>query len=429
VDTTKNITRRTLCLVASALVLILVSSGCPRKLTEKVPVPCNSASGPAPSVHSLATATVLGAGENQRAVVTSGDYAAVVRVNEKVGSEQAVVQSIRGDEIRAVLSNGQVVVIDSAPTETASEANASASSSEATAPSGPVQPQRLVAWRTSLLDALRAGGGVPHSVFMALSLALGDTERPSVKSAMEPMGWEEAPGIEKIYLTRFHLANGRVRVEGVAPTEKDSTALVRRLRSAAPYIRQVSGGNGRNITEGHQFNLSFQVAGVRATDIAKENAAMGAATPLPMELRETLRKATVGLPTSQAVPGADQGIRRAAEQFGLQVTQLRKHPQPVEEGALGRVAFDITASGSMKAVIPFLQLLQDRSNKNPLVMDPVTIEASTLRATIHVAYSAGGTDSRSPAPNLIQVVPTNLPKWSRARRLSLDAVRNPFARR
>ena len=96
---------------------------------------------------------------------------------------------------------------------------------------------------------------------------------------------------------------------------------------------------------------------------------------------------------------------------------------------MGRVAFDLTATGSMKAVIPFLQLLLDRSNKNPLVIDPMTIEASTLRATIHVAYAAGGTDNRTPAPNTIQTVPTDLPKWSRARRLSLDAVRNSFARR
>jgi len=125
----------------------------------------------------------------------------------------------------------------------------------------------------------------------------------------------------------------------------------------------------------------------------------------------------------------DQGIRSAAEQFGLQVSQLRKHNQPVEEGVLGRVVFDMTASGSMKAVLPFLRQLQSRSNKIPMVLDPLTIEASTLRTTIHVAYKAGGTDNRTPAPSRVQSVPTNLPKWSRASRLSLDAVRNPFARR
>ena len=415
----------------AVLVLTLVLVGCPRKLTEKIPVPCDQqGAGPPPSVHELVTIAVLGSGNEHRAIVATPTYAQIVRLNSKIGSEGAVVIRLGTDTVTAKLKGRNVLVPSK---DNVSHTGSQSAGARTAAPSTPgtVDPVALTSWRVSVMNAVKQGGGVPHDMFMALALALGDPGRSAVESAMKGLGWSTAPELYQIYLSRLHMDGGRVRIEGVAPNQAASRSLVRRLRKAGPYIQQVTGGTGRLVTEGYQFTISFVTPMVRSTDIAQEGNARGkqAPTPLSLEARQQLQAAARNIPKTAQVTQVEQLIRVAADRAGLQISQIANRPQKTEEGSLGRATMNFTATGSMKSVQPFLKLLEKGSKASlPLVLDPVTIEASVLRASVHVVFAAGGTDSRTPTPSPIQTTRTDLPNWSRARKLKVVDIRNPFFR-
>jgi hypothetical protein len=416
----------------AVLVLTFALIGCPRKITEKIPVPCDQpGSGPPPSVHDLTTVAVLGSGNEHRAIVVTPTFAQIVRLNSKIGSEGAVVVRLDADTVTAKL-NGRNVRIPNTASASPPSGTSGGARTGVSQPAGTVDPRALGAWRLSVMNAVKQGAGVPHDMFMALSLALGDPERGGVGSAMKALGWSAAPELYQIYLSRLQMDGGRVRIEGVAPSEAASRTLVRRLQKAGPYIRQVTGGSGRLVTEGFQFAISFVTPMVKATDIALSGNAAGAQKPVPLSPkdRQRLQTAARDIPKTAQASKVEQLIRVAADRAGFQVTQVANRPQKTEEGSLGYVTMNFTATGGMKGVQPFLKLLKKASTTSlPVVIDPVTIEASMLRASVLIVYAAGGTDSRTPAPSPIRPAPTDLPNWSRARKLKVVDIRDPFNRR
>jgi hypothetical protein len=416
----------------AVLALTFVLIGCPRKITEKIPVPCDQqGGGPPPSVHELVTIAVLGSGSEHRAVVATSTYARVVRLNSKIGSEGAMVIRLGVDTVTAKL-NGRNIQVPSKDKATGTGGPSGGAGATSSSTSGVVDPIALTAWRVSVMNAVKRGEGVPHDMFMALALALGDPTRGGVESAMKLLGWSAAPELHQIYLTRLQVEGGRVRIEGVAPNQGVSKALVRRLRKAGPYIQQVTGGSGRLVTEGYQFIISFATPMVTAADIAQDGSAAGAKTPAPLtpKARQRLQAAARDIPGTAQVAKVEQLIRVAADRALFQISQITQRSKKLEEGSLGRATLNITATGSMKSVQPFLKFLEKASNASlPLVIDPVTIEASVLRASVHIVYAAGGIDTRTPAPAPFQSARTDLPNWSRARKLKVVDIRDPFSPR
>ena len=414
-----------------ALAIATFTSGCPRKLTEKVEVPvpgkCPPAGNAAPPTKSLAAVAVVTQDGKQKAVLASGSWAAVAGVGEPVGTEGATVLDVQPAAVALRLGDGTMINLSvtgdlpGAGVPVPPKPNGD---------SPAVDAQALGRWRASVLEGVVRGYGVPLDALLAISLALTDAKPAFVAEALGKLGWSALAGIGDAWLTGIKIEGGVITLDGVAPDKRVFEGLVDRLKAASPLLTRVRVVSNVPGPDGTHFQLAIEAPLVKSTDLAVPHAKDTPvdAGSLSEEIGAQLDPLGQKLPTGPQLNGLESELRTTASRSGLTVTLVTRNPDTVEDGYLGVATVAFEASGSTKGLLVFLDALRSGNGSRPLVVDPLDVRGSRITASFRVPYTRGKADVRSPTPGTLILPPLAIPRWEPARNLPMDALRDPFSR-
>ena len=409
-------------------------AGCPRKLKEtktvevNVPRVCPPAKAPEPPVKELALVAVVRSGGGRLAVLAAASgFGKVVAEKGQVGREHATVTAISDDTMTAITPTGDVIT-----RRVATELVAPTPTTPARTPPVKEVPKAdekaLTAWRESVLDYVSLGFGVPADALLAVAVA-GSTHRSApMAKVLNALGWAAVNDIDQILVTRLQATDAKVLLDGVAPNQAAYDGFVGRLRQASPLIARVKPINAAQGPAGLQFQLSLDVPLVSAETLARK--AGGAdAGPMSKDTLRALDSRAKRLPRDPRLTGFDARLKAWATEAGLKVSRVARLGTDVVDGYLGMVTYEIEASGDLQALLVFLSVLRDeKTNKHPVVVDPLTMEPGRIKLSVRVPWVAGKAESRSPAP-----APIALPRlpgehaWRSAYAAGVvDALRDPF---
>ncbi len=403
----------------------------------------------------MVTVAVVETADGRRKAVLSGcTYATAVAVGDKVGSEGADVTGIAANGVQVRLPDTTSILVKKglplpckatggtgggtgAGDTTGGTGEDGAGTTGGTTGGGGEQAltademnalKELADWRTSVVSFVTAGYGVPVDVLLVLSVATMPHQPAAVAEAMAKLGWTPAPGIEKTSFDRLHVEEGKITVSGVTPGKAAFDTLLKRLKTSNPLLTRVKVISSGPKPGGFGFELGIEAPLVAASQVAIQGNPSGA-KPLPSSLEAKLGKAAARLPRDPTLSGQESELQTMADQSGLTVDSLSRVGDPIAEGYLGMVTYELKASGPAQALITWLAKLRGRGQSNsPVIVDPLTVDATGIRATVRVPYVAGKSDARKPAPPSIFLPNLSSERWSTARSIPVPSLRDPFTR-
>lgn len=410
----------------------LLSAGCPRKITERVietvQAPCAPSgpiAAPAPSIDALTVAAILTTPEGRKAVIVAPGYAALVGEKDAIGAEGGTVTNVLGDGITLQTRDGKSRRLSVSTELGAAPAPNPGQDPVAPAPADAAGSAELELWREAVLGGVNKGFGVPYEAVLTIALAVTGSESPDVLTAQRSLEWATDVSLAAVRYERITIRQGRLLLEGSAPTEALATALKTRLESSNPVVQGVRAAPVPPRTDGQVgFSFTVETPLLAADDIARVGAADG-----PVVKSARLEPHFGDIAPNSALGGFEDEARAAGTGAGFKTFEVQKSTGTVEEGLLGYASFQVTATGSLGTIVDFLRTVKPPQGKlggRPVVVDPLVVTGEQVQMTVLVPYIVGKADSRSPAPDA-KILPKLLnQRWSAAVAVPTTLLRDPF---